>query len=62
MEKHRHYEEITYLYDTEEEKESHSQEMKMNGYEDTGKHSMRLNSMFSEPEYSLCGVYYKYHA
>lgn len=62
MQKYKHYEEIIYLYDTEGEKEQHSQEMKLDGYEDTGKHSMRMNNIMSnEPKYRLCGVYIKYH-
>lgn len=63
MEKHHHYEEITYLYDSEEEKEKHSKEMREQGYEDSGKYAMMLNSLMDkEPAHRLCGVYFKYHS
>lgn len=62
MEKRSHYEEIQYFYDSEEEKLNHSKEMTEQGFEDSGRYAMQVNSLMSnEPEHRLCGIYFMYH-
>ena len=57
MKKYQHYEQIIFEYDSEEEKEKHSKEMKEQGYEDTGR--KWFSKSFTEG--FLCGGYVKYH-
>lgn len=62
MEKIRHYEEVEFLYDSEAEKESHSEEMLKQGYLDSGQ-SMKLITNIAidrVAEYRDYGRYYKF--
>lgn len=61
MQKYRHYEEVTYLYDSEKEKYSHSEEMQKQGFEDSGRYGMAFNPLTKKEEFRICGVYCKYH-
>ena len=62
MKKYQHYERIIYLYDTEEEKYSHSKEMQKQGYIDTERYGMTIrNPENGEYESKICGLYEKFH-
>lgn len=53
MQKYKHYEQVTFFYDTEEEKRQHSEEMQKQGYIVTGRPYFHI----SLEEIHICGEY-----
>jgi len=49
-----------YIYDSEEEKFNHSDQMVINGYIDSGQLRKDINMSLSNPDYKIYGCYYKY--
>lgn len=48
-----------YIYDSEDEKFNHSDEMVMHGFVDSGQLRKDINMSFSNPDYRIYGCYYK---
>lgn len=49
-----------YIYESEEEKLTHKAEMESKGFEDSGQVKKDINMSFSNPDYRIYGIYYKY--
>lgn len=60
MKKCEHYEKVIYLYDSEEEGDSHSEEMQKQGFEDSRRYGIAIrNPENGECEFEIYGVYIK---
>lgn len=55
-----HYEQYEYLYDSEEERNKHSKEMKEKGFKDSGQSMFDINYSFENPDWKWYGKYFSF--
>lgn len=61
MKLYRKTEIMEFIYDSEEEKNQHKQEMKQQSFEDSGQIKINTNQSLSNPKHEWYGKYFRYN-